>query len=97
MHGSAAQLRHIVVIASLAVIDVVAGRGFCVDQRPIQQIRLAGPAPPAGVAQHVRHTTDAQGANGIDKEGLAAIERVDVAEAIQKAESNARLAPHHLL
>ena len=54
-------------------------------QRPAQQIDALVLLPLQRVAQHMRDTADAQGAHGIDKERLAAIERVDVAEAVRKA------------
>ena len=75
----------IVVIASFAVIDVEQGGGFCVGQRPVQQVDALVLFCLQRVPQHVGHAADAQGANGVDEQGVAAIEGVDVAETILEA------------
>ncbi len=85
VYGSAAQRWGIVMISSFAVIDVEQSRRFCVGQRSVQQIDALVLFCLQAVAEHMRHTADAQGAYGVDEERVAAVEGVDVAETIVEA------------
>src|SRR3984957_21243834 len=85
MHGSPAERRHIVGIASVAVIEVKARRGFGMDQSPVEETNAHILFSLQRVAQHVGETADAQRADGIDKQGLAAVEGANVSEAILQA------------
>ena len=88
MGGAPAQ---VVKVPALAVIDIVAGGAFAVNQEAPQEADSAVAFAHQHVPQLVRHGQRAQRAQRVDEQRMRAVEGIDVAQAVGGAGPARRL------